>query len=97
MRSIAAGGGSALSIVTAQPASQEAAKAEEKTFARRFIIRRLKDASFRRKSQSCHLQKTPLKFRASQNELGETRRLQRSGIRLIAFLHGLRFRESPLN
>src|SRR5437879_7862406 len=62
MRSTAAGGGSALSVVTAQPASQEATTAHERTIARRFIIRRLKDASFRQKSQSCHLQKTPLRF-----------------------------------
>src|SRR5437899_12723590 len=57
MRSTAAGGGSALSVVTAQPANQEATTAHERTIARRFIIRRLKDASFRRKSQSCQLEK----------------------------------------
>src|SRR5216683_529937 len=57
MRSIEAGGGSAPSVVITQPASQAATTAHERTIARRFIIRRLKDASFRQKSQSCRLEK----------------------------------------
>src|SRR5260370_17099994 len=97
MRSTVAGGGSAPSVVTARPASQEAATAEARSIARRFIIRRLKDASFRQKSQNCHRQKTPRKVHAFQNKSGAIRRRQRSGIRRIAFVRGLRFRERPLN